>query len=279
MLNNANTVWSKLPANVPNYVVPNVDNPDKPAKTERPGGQYADDPTEYLVWHAPAGNRAVRKGKYLVDKSTRRLIYYVDPGINGRLGKRDDGQAVSIKFDAPKPVLMATIIEGIFKEKLPWELMLTGALVAIMLELSGVPSLPFAVGIYLPLFASSPIFIGGALRWLVDKIKKQSAAEADMSPGVLMATGYIAGGAIAGVIVAFFGFSDTLVRKLDLTAKRLDGTTVLPKWWNDSNWPSLVAFGVLIFVLAMTGFGLFFRGAQAKSSTPAPKPQGKPRQN
>lgn len=275
MLNNAGTVWSKSPQNVPRFIVPNVKDL---SKTERAGGQYADDPNEYLVWHAPAGNPNVRKGKYLVAK-TGQLVYYVDPAINGRLTKRDDGQTVGNKFEAPKPVLMALIIEGIFNEKLPWELMLIGALIAVVLELSGVPSLPFAVGVYLPLATSVPIFTGGLLRWMVDKIKKQSAADSDMSPGVLMSSGYIAGGAIAGVIVAFFGFSDKIKNFFDLADKRPDGSTLLPPWWTASNWPSLAAFCVLIFVLAMTGFGLFFRGAQPKVSSPSSKPANKPRQN
>jgi hypothetical protein len=79
--------------------------------------------------------------------------------------------------------------------------------------MSGIPSLAFAVGVYLPLSSSSPIMIGGFIRWLVDKYvlsrtrKKLSdeelAAIGDKSPGVLLASGYIAGGAIAGIVIAF----------------------------------------------------------------------------
>jgi hypothetical protein len=85
-----------------------------------------------------------------------------------------------------------------------------------------VPSLAFAVGVYLPLSSSSPILLGGMIRWLVDRMSRrqleargvklteeQLAAESDKSPGVLMASGYIAGGAIAGIIIAFLaGFAD-----------------------------------------------------------------------
>jgi hypothetical protein len=87
-------------------------------------------------------------------------------------------------------------------------------MIALVLEMSFVPSLAFAVGVYLPLSSSTPIFIGGFLRWLVDRrlrqkpacaalTEEQFAAESDKGPGVLLASGYIAGGAIAGIIIAF----------------------------------------------------------------------------
>jgi hypothetical protein len=91
---------------------------------------------------------------------------------------------------------------------LPWGLVLLGALVSITLELSGVPSLPFAVGVYLPLETSVPIFVGGAIRFIVEKVAAArgqapvTEGEAEMSPGSLLSTGYIAGAAIAGIIYA-----------------------------------------------------------------------------
>src|SRR6185295_6960689 len=114
----------------------------------------------------------------------------------------------------PKAVLMSYIIKGILNHKLPWGLVMLGVMIAIVLEMSGIPSLAFAVGVYLPLSSSSPIFIGGVIRWLVDKFiakkfkdkkltEEQLVAEGDKSPGVLMASGYIAGGALAGIVVAF----------------------------------------------------------------------------
>src|SRR5262249_1332977 len=123
-----------------------------------------------------------------------------------------DGSKVQ-KFDAPKATLMSYIIQGILSRKLPWGLVLLGVMIAIVLEMSGIPSLAFAVGVYLPLSSSSPIMIGGLVRWLVDKHvlsrtrKKLSEEEltaiGDKSPGVLLASGYIAGGAIAGIVIAF----------------------------------------------------------------------------
>ena len=109
---------------------------------------------------------------------------------------------------------MSYIIRGILDRKLPWGLVLFGVMISIMLELVGIPSLAFAVGVYLPISSSTPIFAGGVIRWLVDRAKRrelagrnlteeQLQAEGDKSPGVLMASGYIAGGAIAGILIAF----------------------------------------------------------------------------
>jgi uncharacterized oligopeptide transporter (OPT) family protein len=117
------------------------------------------------------------------------------------------------KFDAPKATLMSYIIKGILNRELPWGLVLLGVMIAVTLEMCGVGSLAVAVGVYLPLAVSAPVFIGGMIRWLVDRRRKadlahrklsaeELAADADRSPGVLCASGYIAGGAIAGIIFA-----------------------------------------------------------------------------
>jgi uncharacterized oligopeptide transporter (OPT) family protein len=126
---------------------------------------------------------------------------------------RPDGTSVT-KFDAPKATLMSYIIKGILNRQLPWALVLLGVMIAVVLEMCAIPSLAFAVGVYLPISSSLPIFIGGAVRWLVDRRSRgmahaetlseaELAAQSDRSPGVLMASGYIAGGAIAGIGIAF----------------------------------------------------------------------------
>jgi putative OPT family oligopeptide transporter len=171
----------------------------------------AADSNTYDIWfrNDPNGGNAE---KYLVDASGH-PVYYVDPGINGAVNKLADGTPVQ-KFDAPKATLMSYIIKGILGGELPWGLVLLGVMIAIVLELSGIPSLAFAVGVYLPLSSTSPILIGGIIRWLVDRwiakkhegqklTEEQLQAEGDKSAGVLMASGYIAGGAIAGIIIAF----------------------------------------------------------------------------
>ena len=175
------------------------------------GPQATADTKSYRVWHKTdiAGGPA---GKYLVDDSGA-AVYMVDPGINGTFNKRPDGSEVR-KYDAPKAVLMSYIIKGILDQQLPWALVIFGVMIAIILEMAGVPSLPFAVGVYLPLSSSAPIFIGGMVRWLVDRRRNKTAefanataeertAAGDRSPGVLLASGYIAGGALAGILIAF----------------------------------------------------------------------------
>jgi putative OPT family oligopeptide transporter len=174
------------------------------------GPQRNADTAIYHAWHRPdpAGGAATR---YLV-REDGSLAYLVDPGINGRVTTRPDGAHVN-KFEAPKAILMSYIIKGILGQELPWTLVLLGAFTALILEMCGVQSLPFAVGVYLPISSSLPIFIGGALRWFVDSRNRHTrkgslseaelTAESDRSPGILMASGYIAGGAIAGIGIAF----------------------------------------------------------------------------
>jgi putative OPT family oligopeptide transporter len=182
------------------------------------GPQGESDSHEYRVWQK-LDVEGGPSGKYLVDERGV-ATYLVDPGINGAYTERPDGTPVR-KFDAPKATLMSYIIKGILDRQLPWGLVLFGVMIALVLELAGVPSLAFAVGVYLPLSSSAPIFFGGLIRYLVDRrhsaalaarghrlTEAQLAAEGDKSPGVLMASGYIAGGAIAGIVIAFLaGFA------------------------------------------------------------------------
>ena len=181
---------------------------------------------------AEAGADAAEGAEYLVD-STGMPQYLVDPGINGTHKFLANGKPAPKKFDAPKATLMSYIIKGILNHKLPWGLVLLGVMISLVLEMSGIPSLAFAVGVYLPLSSSSPIFIGGCIRWIADLyVRKkhrgmnltedQLVAEGDKSPGVLMASGYIAGGAIAGILIAFMAgvpFMANFNTKLDKLAE------------------------------------------------------------
>jgi uncharacterized oligopeptide transporter (OPT) family protein len=154
-----------------------------------------------------------------------------------------DGTTV-LKYNAPKARLMSLIIDGILTQKLPWGLVLLGVAIALVLELCKVPSLPFAVGVYLPLSSSTPIFVGGVARWLVDKWTKKSAAESDMSPGVLLSSGYIAGGAIAGIAVAMISLWPKLGEALDQSSLGA---------WTQSDFTSVIAFGALTAFLLLVG--------------------------
>jgi putative OPT family oligopeptide transporter len=214
-LNDSATVYVPIDKVAPGLV---TDAAQLDVREELKGPQAASDPKSYKVWQK-LDTQGAPSGKYLVDDSGK-ATYFVDPGINGTYTERPDGTQVR-KFDAPKATLMSYIIKGILDRQLPWGLVLFGVMISLVLELSGIPSLAFAVGVYLPLSSSTPIFFGGLVRWLVDRrraaaiaargvrlTEAQLAAEGDKSPGVLMASGYIAGGAIAGIVIAFFaGFA------------------------------------------------------------------------
>jgi hypothetical protein len=143
------------------------------------------DHREYKRVELAVDSGELQRGAYLV-------------GGDGRVAYRmNQGE----KFDAPKAQLFRLIIDGTLGGKLPWGLVLVGMFLAIMMEMVGVSSLPFAVGLYLPISTSAGIFVGGCVRWLVERrTGKAGTSESEFSPGTLMASGLIAGGAIAGVI-------------------------------------------------------------------------------
>jgi putative OPT family oligopeptide transporter len=226
---------------------------------EKPrAGLAVPDNNEYATWHK-IDEKNGPPGKYLVDANGV-PVYHVDPGINGTHRVAPDGSSVT-KYDAPKATLMSYIIKGILNQQLPWGLVLLGVMIAIVLEMAGIPSLAFAVGVYLPLSSSSPIFLGGMVRWLVDKYlrvkfrsremtEEEFVAETDKSPGVLMASGYIAGGALAAVFIAFFA------------GLWQEQSALVEHWSRDHNpffagpWSdvlSLAPFAVLIVILYLVG--------------------------
>jgi len=185
-------------------------------------------------------------GKYLVDDAGA-IKYVVDPGVGGHERVNYDGREVE-KLDSPKAQIMALVVDGILTQKLPWGLVLVGAFLAIAIEVLGIPSLPVAVGVYLPISTSAAMFLGGVIRWLVDRRmspKERTGADADSGPGVLFSSGLIAGGAIMGVVLA------------GLAARRLDEKFDLGKTLGamaTSNITSIIAYVVLLAVpLYMVG--------------------------
>jgi putative OPT family oligopeptide transporter len=129
-----------------------------------------------------------------LDKPTTEMM---QQGIQHAIG--------SEKYPAPQATLMATLIKGILSQNLDWQYVMVGMFLAVVMELCGIKSLSFAIGVYLPLATTLPIFIGGAIRGLVEgrKQKPASAEEEELSKGSLFATGLVAGGAVAGVVIAF----------------------------------------------------------------------------
>lgn len=127
--------------------------------------------------------------------------------------------AIGEKFAAPQATLMATLIKGLLSFNLDWQFVLVGVFIAITMELCGVKALSFAVGAYLPLSTTLPIFCGGAIKGVVDwrakKSHKKSEGDDELGKGNLFATGLVAGGALLGVIIAFLQASENTNRYLE----------------------------------------------------------------
>jgi putative OPT family oligopeptide transporter len=234
------------------------------------GSQAQEDTKSYRTWQK-TDSAGGPTGKYLVDDAGA-AVWLVDPGINGAFTTRPDGTQVR-KFDAPKATLMSYIIKGMLGGKLPWGLVLFGVMIAVVLELCGVSSLAFAVGAYLPVSSSAPIFVGGMVRWLVDWRMRRAlrehnldeealVAEGDKSPGVLLASGYIAGGAIAGIIIAFVqGVTTKLDSRINTWASDHNPFFAGP----NADWLAMIPFVLLAGLLYLTG-----RQMRLTQKTPAP---------
>jgi putative OPT family oligopeptide transporter len=169
---------------------------------------------EWDVVRVNIPTQGVQPGKYLLDPASHQVAYLVDPGIGGRV-REIEGKPVT-KLDSPKATIMALVTDGILTQRLPWGLVLIGVFLTIAIELMGLQSLPIAVGVYLPISTSAPMFIGGAVRWLVERRHRsgsRSLAEVESGPGVLFSSGLIAGGAIAGVVIA--GIAAMLVTRAE----------------------------------------------------------------
>ncbi|HKP31482.1 MAG TPA: oligopeptide transporter, OPT family [Chitinophagaceae bacterium] len=127
--------------------------------------------------------------------------------------------AIGTTYNAPQPTLMATLIKGILSFNLDWNFVLVGAFLALVVELCGVKALSFAIGVYLPISTTLPIFIGGAIRAIVEKRKASKGiiardGEEDLEKGNLYATGLVAGGALMGVVFAFLQIPENIANAL-----------------------------------------------------------------
>lgn len=119
----------------------------------------------------------------------------------------------SDKFPAPQGTLMATLIKGLLSFNLDWQFVLVGVFLSVTMELCGVKSLSFAVGAYLPLSTTLPIFVGGAIKGIADWSTRKKGAtteDSELGSGSLFATGLVAGGALAGVVVALLSVNDSI---------------------------------------------------------------------
>ncbi|MFA6470372.1 MAG: oligopeptide transporter, OPT family, partial [Bacteroidota bacterium] len=124
-------------------------------------------------------------------------------GINHAIGTES--------YPAPQGTLMATLIKGLLSFNLDWQFVLVGVFISVVMELCNVKSLSFAVGLYLPLSTTLPIFAGGAIKGVADAVrarKGEGQEDAELGKGSLFATGLVAGGALFGVIVAIITVYD-----------------------------------------------------------------------
>lgn len=145
---------------------------------------------------------------------------------------------------APQATLMKTVIEGVLGGNLPWGLVFIGGTFAIMAELVGVPSLPFAVGIYLPLSTMTPIFVGGYLRHFIEKSagKNEKKKTDKTEKGILLGSGFIAGEGIAMVCVAIYAY---------IAKAKPQGIGLISTPYAD--WIALAAFiGLVLYLIKKT---------------------------
>lgn len=193
--------------------------------------QVSESTSQYVLLNA-IGSTELQDGKYLYSAATHSIQVHWIQGIG------------SASASAPQARLMATVINGILSRKLPWGLVLLGVALVIGVELLGVRSLTFAVGAYLPIGTTLPIFCGGVVRWFVDRAAARAgeSEDSDISSGSLFASGLIAAGGIAGLIgVALKAMEATYYDNRDLLN--------VPHTFLDHDWVSVIAFAALAYSL------------------------------
>ncbi|MDD6037183.1 MAG: oligopeptide transporter, OPT family [bacterium] len=151
----------------------------------------------------------------------------------------------SAQLPAPQATLMKMVVEGVMGGNLPWNLVFAGVAIAIVVEILGVPVLPFAVGLYLPIHLSTPMMVGGLIRWFFERRKEENKNGIDR--GILYASGLIAGEGIVGIMLAVFAVIPMADGSLGEYL-----TTVIP--FDLGNWGGLIAFvllcATLVYVIA-----------------------------
>lgn len=151
---------------------------------------------------------------------------------------------------APQAMLMKMIVEGVMGGNLPWNMVFAGVFIAIVVEVLGIPVLPFAIGLYLPIYLSVPMMLGGALRWFLEKRKYASEKDKNdtVQSGVLYSSGLIAGEGIVGILLAVLaiipaGMSDEGV------ALYVSDKINFSKVFSIGNIGGLICFAVILFTI------------------------------
>jgi len=232
-LNLMNTGLQKY---VPTRIPVNVEALATGVKVERNSITYQG--KNYVLINA-LGSAQIADGEYLYDPATKEIEIQWVQGIGGD------------KAPAPQARLMATVINGILTQRLPWRLVLMGVALVLAVEILGVRSLAFAVGAYLSIGTTATMFAGGLVRWMVEASSKKTE-EGEASPGALYSSGLIAAGGVFGLL----GIVIALLQDPEISTR-------VPHWlvvvlrlpWR----PDLFAFGPKILGSLATSnlFGLF----------------------
>ena len=151
---------------------------------------------------------------------------------------------------APQAVLMKMIVEGVMGGNLPWNLVFVGVFIALVVEVLGIPVLPFAIGLYLPIYLSVPMMLGGLLRWYLEKRKYASEKEKDnvVQSGVLYSSGLIAGEGIVGILLAVLAVIPMGLNAEGKTLYLSDKINI-SEMFSIGNIGGLICFAVILFTI------------------------------
>ncbi len=199
---------------------------------------YVHEGKTYVLVNA-IGTTTIPDGKYLYDPTAQKIEIQWVQGIG------------SDQAAAPQARLMATVINGILNQRLPWRLVLLGVFLVIAVELLGIRSLPFAVGSYLSIATTMAMFAGGLVRWLAELgADKASASESEVSPGALYSSGLIAAGGVFGllaIIIKVMEDKHWLPKDMLLVGPKILGSLAENSW---TGVLLFVALGVSLFLFA-----------------------------
>ena len=220
------------------------------------GGTSQDLKTGYLVGATPRYQQLAMFIGVIVSALAVGFTIKILDTPTPELARQGIQHAIGTTFNAPQATLMATLIKGIQSRNLDWNFVLIGAFLAVVVEFCGVRSLSFAIGVYLPLSTTLPIYLGGIIRGIVDSVKKKrgerhTEAGEDLERGNLFATGLVGGGALMGVIFAFLRIPDKVVTFLERLS--LEKTMVAGLGETGYYLLGIVCFAVMGFMLYRAG--------------------------
>jgi OPT family oligopeptide transporter len=195
------------------------------------GGTSQDLKTGYIVGATPRYQQlALFIGAIVSSIAIGLVVKVLDTPSQEMLAQNITHAVGSDKYPAPQATLMATLARGILSYNLDWQFVMVGVFIAVMIELCGIKALAFAIGLYLPLATTLPIFIGGAMKGYIDyraERRNETKESDDLGKGSLFATGLIAGGALTGVFAAILiVVSENFMKSLNIEHKMVDSLSM-----------------------------------------------------